>query len=396
LSFTCHYEIPAGKPNPPTVMSSELKIIALPHDVASVRRFLQVSHDLLQGETHWVAPLKADQEKAFSATNPFFAHASMQMFVAHRNGRDVGRIAGIKDDLYNQHQDGDMALFGFYEAENDPAVGKALFEALYDWVRQQGFKRVLGPVNPSTNDECGLLVQGFDQPPAFMMPYNPSYYVEQFQEAGLGKAIDLLAYHIDLNRTPVERLQRLLARFRKRHPEITVRPLRKATFWDDLEKVRQVYNEAWEDNWGFIPMTEKEIDFMASRLKPLLVEGLVWIAETEHEPVGFLLAVPDFNQALKPLKGRLLTPRIFGFLPYLWGWKIPDSARMMVLGVKKSFRLRGVESAMLAEGVQTGLKLGLRSAEASWILENNHPIRRVIEVFGGEVNKIYRLYSRGL
>jgi len=376
--------------------SSDLTIQPLPLQTGAVRRFLRAGHDLYRGDRNWVAPLLADQKKVFHLSNPFFDHASMQLWVARREGRDVGRIAGIIDRLYHKHQQDRVGFFGFFEAEADPVISRRLFATVQAWARQQGLTRLMGPVNPTTNDECGLLVDGFNRPPVFMMPYNPAYYPERLLEAGFGKTMDLLAYHIDLNRIARDRVERIRAHFRRRHPDIVVRPLRRRSFWNDLEKIRQVYNEAWQENWGFVPMTEKEIDFMARRLKPLLVEGLVWIAETEREPVGFLLAVPDFNEALQPLRGRLITPRLLGFLPYLLGWRMPKRARVIVLGVKDAHRRRGVESAMLADALGTGRELGLESCEASWILEDNHRMRRVIEALGGEVYKTYRLYERGL
>ena len=380
----------------PKSMPSGTTILPIARQPSDIRRFLAVAERVYKNDSHWVAPLRQDRLKTFSDANPFFAHASMQLWVARRKGRDVGRIAGIINRLYNQRQDLKTAFFGFFESENEPDTSQRLFQAVDTWARQQGFKRVMGPVNPSTNDECGLLVDGFNAPPVFMMPYNPPYYADLLRASGFQGAMDLLAYHIDLKQTPLDRLKRIQERFQKRHPDITVRPLRRDIFWEDLEKIRRIYNDAWENNWGFVPMTDGEIRFMANRLKPLLVEGLVWIAETEREPVGFLLAVPDFNQPLKPLNGRLLTPRVLKFLPYLFGWKTPEVARVMVLGVKKSFRRRGVESVMLANGLKTGADIGLRACEASWVLENNFRSRRVIEIFGGTPYKTYRLYDRAL
>jgi hypothetical protein len=173
-----------------------------------------------------------------------------------------------------------------------------------------------------------------------------------------------------------------------------LRPVRRKTLDADLAKVKEVYNAAWQENWGFVPMTDAEVDFMAERLKPLLMEGLIWLAEVNGEAVGFLLAMPDYNVALKPLKGRLLTPKLLGFLPYLLGWKCPKRARVLTLGVKDKHRSRGLESAMLIEGLKVGIGSGMTEAEASWILEDNVMMRRVIEAIEGRVYKTYRLYER--
>jgi GNAT superfamily N-acetyltransferase len=375
---------------------SEVTLVRLGRTRREVRRFLAVSEAVYRGDPHWVAPLVMDLEKVFSDRNPFFAHAEMELWVATRAGQDVGRIAAIEDRLYNQRQDVPAAFFGFYEALPDAEISQALFGAAFEWARDRGFRRVLGPMNPSSNDECGLLVKGFGCPPVFMMPYNPECYVAQVEAAGFRKAKDLIAFHIDLANSPTRRLARVGARLQKRQGNVTFRPIRRRTLNEDLAKVKEVYNDAWEENWGFAPMTDAEIDFMADRLKMVLLEGLVWLAETPTEPVGFLLALPDFNQALKPLRGRLLSPGFFRFLPYLAGWKRPSTVRVVVLGVKERFRNRGIEAAMLAEGLKTGERAGFKDCEASWVLEDNEKVRRVIELFGGAPYKIYRLYERHL
>jgi hypothetical protein len=255
---------------------------------------------------------------------------------------------------------------------------------------------MLGPMNPSSNDECGLLVEGFGSPAVFMMPYNPAYYMELVTAAGYHKSKDLIAFNIDLKQTPMHRLERVAARFAKRQSDIRFRPVRRRTLRADLGKVKEIYNEAWDDNWGFVPMTDGEIDFMAGRLKPMLVEGLVWLAETDRQPVGFLLALPDYNEALKPLHGRLLSPGLFRFLAYLFRWRVPATVRVVILGVREAYRNRGIEAFMLVEGLKTGFRLGFTGCEASWILEDNLSVRRVIELFGGKPYKVYRLYERGL
>jgi GNAT superfamily N-acetyltransferase len=275
-------------------------------------------------------------------------------------------------------------------------VSAALFQAVFDWARGRGMQRLLGPVNPSLNEECGLLVDGFDSSPVIMMPYNPRYYIDLIVGAGFVKTKDLLAFYRDIAGSSIERLDRIVEVFRRRQKDITIRPLRKATLQQDLQEIKNVYNAAWERNWAFVPMTDAEIDFMAARLKPLLMEGIVWIAEVEDEPVGFLLALPDFNEPLKPLRGRLLTPRLLGFLPYALGWKRPRIARVLVLGVKAQYRNRGIESVMLAEALRAGQAAGFQASEASWTLEDNVAVNRLIETLGARVYKTYRIYERAL
>ncbi len=373
-----------------------VQIVPLSLSPRDVSRFLNVSYEIYRGDPNWVAPLLMDLKLVFTKKNPLFTHAEMTLWVATRDGRDVGRIAAIIDRTHNEVQKDSAAFFGFFESINDPGVSRLLFQAATDWSRAKGMRRMLGPMNPTSNDECGLLVDGFDSPPVFMMTYNPRYYVDLVAAEGYRKAKDLLAYDMGTKECPLDRLERIAAIARRRHPEVSYTPVRAKTLTRDLGKVKEVYNAAWEDNWGFVPMTDAEIDFMASRLKPLLLEGLLWVAETKDEPVGFLLGLPDFNVAIKPLRGRLLTPKLLGFIPYLLGWKRPKRLRAITLGVKAGYRNRGLEAVMLAESYRAAIKMGFTDIESSWILENNTMMCRIIETFGGRVYKTYRLYEKDI
>jgi ribosomal protein S18 acetylase RimI-like enzyme len=377
-------------------MSPSVEIIPLERNPRDVDRFLRVPYGIYANDPNWVAPLLMDVRKVFQDENPLFEHATMQLWVARHHGRDVGRIAGILEQLHNQTHNERTAFFGFFECVEEPEAARRLFDTVSDWARAQGMKRLLGPMNPTTNDECGLLVEGFDSPPVFMMAYNPRYYAPLVESAGFAKAKDLLAYDFDLANTPMSRFERIWSKFQKREPEIRVEPVRKRTLTRQLTQIQQVYNEAWEDNWGFVPMTDAEIRFMAARLKPLLVEGLTQIALNGEEPVGFLLATSDFNEAFHPLNGRLLSLGLVQALPYLLQWKVPKYCRVLTLGVKAAYRGRGIEAAMLTHGLRTGFQLGFRRIESSWILEDNTAVQRVIQLFGGEVYKRYRLYEKAV
>ncbi|MCX6923594.1 MAG: N-acetyltransferase, partial [Verrucomicrobia bacterium] len=298
-------------------MSNDIQIIPVSRSSRDVMRFLKVSCTIYEDDPNWVAPLLMDLKKVFTDANPLFEHAVMQLWIATRNGQDVGRIAGIIDHNHNRAAKDQAAFFGFFESVNDAEVSRRLFTTVADWTLKAGLQRLLGPMNPTTNDECGLLVDGFDSPPVLMMTYNPRYYVTLVEAAGYRKAQDLLAFHMDLAKIPMDRLGRIATKIRQRNPNLTFRCMRRKTLEQDLVKVKEVYNAAWEHNWGFVPMTDAELDFMAERLKPLLMEGLIWLAEAGTEPVAFLLALPDYNVALKPLQGRLLTPKLLGFIPYL-------------------------------------------------------------------------------
>ena len=377
-------------------MNQNIDILPLSRSDRDVLRFLLVSYDIYRGDPHWVAPLLMDVKKVFRDANPLFEHAEMQLWVAVRGGRDVGRIAGIVDAAHNHTQQDSAAFFGFFESVDDAEVSGRLFEAVFAWARQKGLKRVLGPMNPTVNDECGLLVEGFDSSPALMMTYNPRYYPDLVTGQGLRKAKDLLAYHLDLKDTPMERLGKLAERVKRKWPELKFRPIRRRTLAADLTKIKEIYNRAWEKNWGFVPMTDAEIDFMAGRLKPLLNVDISWIVETETEAVGFLLALPDYNVAFKPMRGHLASLGLFKALPYLLNWRRPPLARVITLGVIERYRGKGLESVMLFEGLKVGFDAGLKEAEASWILEDNEMMNRLMEVYAGRVYKRYRLYEREL
>jgi len=378
------------------LMSNTVQVLPLSLGAAEVSRFLEVSYRVYRDDPYWVAPLLVDLKKVFTPVNPLFEHARMQLWVARQAGKDVGRIAGIIDDTYNRTNNPATGFFGFFECTDDPAISRQLFNAAFEWAAKQGVKRVLGPMNPTTNDECGLLIDGFDSSPVFMMTYNPRYYVSLVEAEGFRKAKDLLAFHMDLAKIPMERLTRIGKKVKERNPGLVFRPILRKTLKADITRVKEVYNAAWQDNWGFVPMTDGEVDFMAERLKPLLMEGLVWLAEAGPEPVGFLLALPDYNIALKPLHGRVLTPRIFGFIPYLLGWKRPTRTRVLTLGVKEKYRSKGLETALLIEGLRVGFEAGVRESEASWILEDNVMMCRMLEAIGGRPYKRYRIYERNL
>lgn len=357
-------------------------------------RFLHLAYSIYANDPHWVAPLLLDVKKTFSDANPLFNHAEMQLWVARRAGRDVGRIAGIIDRSHNEFHRERTAFFGFFESIDDPAVSAALFAAVTVWAREQGMTRLLGPMNPTTNDECGLLVDGFDSPPVFMLTYNPRYYLPLVEGAGFTKAKDLLAYGFDIAQGPQERLGRFARKFQHREPQIAITPIRKSDLNAQLSKIKIAYNQAWAANWGFVPMTDAEIDFMAARLKPLVTEGLAFVAEAPTGPCGFLLAIADYNEAFQPLRGRILSAGLLHALPYFVGWKRPRYLRCVTLGVVPEYRGRGVEAAMLAGALDTARRLGFQRGEASWILEDNTAVQRIIRLFGGVIYKTYRVYER--
>lgn len=360
---------------------------------AGLRRFLQVPYRIYRGDPHWVAPILSDRRLVLAPENPFFAHARMALWVVTRDGRDVGSIAGIVDEHHNARHRETTAFFGFFEAVDDPFVSGLLFEAVRAWARSLGMTRLVGPMNPSINEECGLLVEGFDAPPVIMMTYNPPYYAELIARAGLSRCKDLLAYRIVVDDSRLARLERLAERMLARAPGVTIHPVAKRSLARDLAKIQEVYNAAWGDNWGNVPMTDAEIAFMAKRLLPLVDEELVLLAEDRGEPVAFLLGMPDFNEALGRLRGRLFSPRLPLALPYLIGLKRPRILRVMALGIKREYRQRGLDAALIAGCIRAALRRRFEICEISWILDDNLRMRRIGEMFGATIYKRYALYE---
>ena len=363
-----------------------------------LERFFDVAEPIYAGDRNWVAPLRSDVAKVFQDENPFFRHGEMQLFVARRDGRDVGRVAAIVDRNHNEFHGERVVFFGFFESPDDPAVARALLDAVTVWGRERKMTVLRGPANPTLNDECGLLVEGYDSPPVVMMTYNPPFYARLLEGQGLVKAKDLLAFWFPLEEKPLERLSRVAGRFRKRADGIVVRNVSKGGLAKDLPKIREVYNDAWEKNWGFVPMTPEEMDFMAARLKPLLVEELLWIAEAQRpdgslEPIAFMLMLPDYNVAIAKTGGRLLP---FGWLKFLLGTREIKTVRVITLGIKKPYRLSGIQSIMMADSLRFLLKKGYTGAEVSWLLEDNELVLGSVRLWGGKLYKTYRMYDKAI
>ncbi len=381
-------------PTPP----ADVVIQRIGRSKADLERFFDVADRIYAGDANFVAPLRSDVAKVFQDENPFFRHGEIQLFVARRGSEDVGRVAAIVDRNHNTFHGEKAAFFGFFESIDDPAVAGRLLDAAALWGRERKMTVLRGPTNPTLNDEAGLLVDGFDSPPVLMMTYNPRFYAGLIEGQGFHKAKDMLAYWFPLEEKPLERLSRVADRFRKRSPDITVRNVRKSGLARDLAKIREVYNEAWEKNWGFVPMTPEEMDFMAARLKPLLVAELLWIAEAKKpdgalEPIAFMLMLPDYNVAIAPTRGRLLP---FGWLKFLLAQRKIKTVRVLILGVKRPWRMSGVQSIMMADSLRFLLGKGYTGAEVSWLLEDNELVISAVRLWGGKLYKTYRIYEKTL
>jgi GNAT superfamily N-acetyltransferase len=361
----------------------------------SLKPFIDLSWTINAGDPQWVPPLRmvfnqvTDRKK-----HPFYEHADVAFFVAERGGKIVGRIAAIANHRANEFHGDTTGYFGLFESVDDQAVADALLDTAAAWLKAKGLTSIQGPFNLSTNDELysgGVLIDGFDTPPAFMMAHNPPYYQRLMERAGMTKAKDLVAFWLPHNNPP-KRLIDGIDRLAKREGW-RVRTVDMKKFKQEVATVMDVYNAAWERNWGFIPMTDAEFRSMAKEFRPVVDPRLVLIAETtEGEAIGFLLALPDLNRAIKPLKNGRLFP--FGVFKFLMAQRKIHSARVLTLGMKPGYQRSGIGAALYLKVFQLGAEAGYDSAEASWILEDNAPMRQALEKVGAYVYKTYRVYER--
>ncbi len=355
--------------------------------------FIRLPWAIYQGDRYWVPPLIKDQLYKLSPKHPFHTHAEIALFLAYRGKKVVGRIAGIVDHHYIEFHQEKVGFFGFFESIEDGEVAQSLFSKVKGWLREKGMQKGLGPMNPSTNDECGLLIDGFQSSPVLMMPYNPPYYSSFLEKLGWKKAIDLYAYLIEKSSLVEERLSRLEELVKKREPRLWVRPIRFGQIEKELKTIKEIYNQAWSKNWGFVPLTDEEIDDLAKNLIPFAIPDLVLFVYLGEEPIGFSVALPDYNQVLKHLNGRI---GLIGGIKYLYYRRKIKTIRMMLLGIKHGFQKKGAEGLLYAETIKNGLQKGFESAECSWILENNHLMKHGIESLGGKHYKTYRIYETQL
>ena len=362
---------------------------------ADLDRFIKLPWLIYADDPAWVAPLITEVREVLNPIkHPFHRHADVETFLAFRNGEVVGRIAAIVNRAHNEFHGDRMGFFGLFESIDDPAVANALLQRAEAWLSQRGCDRSQGPMNLSTNEELyspGVLVDGFDKPPAIMMTHSPPYYARLLEQAGYTKAKDLLAYWCDGDVMP-ERLRRALDTLTKRL-NITLRTLDLKNFDREVERIKEVYNSAWERNWGFVPMTEEEFSFMARKLRPIVDPRMCLLAEHEGEPIAFALQLPDFNRALKHVNGRLLPIGVFKFL---WYKRKIRSVRVITLGAKPEWRNKGLDGLLMGKAYEVLQPLDMPRGECSWILEDNFAMRNALERAGGFVYKTYRIFEKPL
>lgn len=375
---------------------SEAAAVRPARSAADLRRFIALPYQLHRGDPCWVPALRRDVRKLLDRSkNPFFAHADAELFLAERRsaGRStlVGRIAAIHNHGHNEFQGDRAGFFGFFECINDQGVANALFDAVAAWLKPRGLDTLRGPASCSTNEECGLLVDGFDTPPTLLNPHNPRYYVELVERAGFHKAKDLIQYRLENPEMP-ERLIRG-AKLLAERKNITLRRIDMKHFAAEVEQIKRVYNSAWEKNWGFVPMTDAEMNQLAAQLKPLVVPDLAVFAEQGDRVIGFGLALPDFNVALRANPSGRFFP---GILRILWAARGIRRIRIMALGLLKEFRGSGADGLLYHWIWQKGYALGYRWGEAGWILEDNLPMTNGLLRMGFAPYKTLRMYDRPL
>lgn len=357
-------------------------------------RFIRLPWTIYQHDPRWVPPLIMDQKTLLSRVkNPFFAHAEVEYFLAWRDGAVVGRIAAVHDRNYIDFQNENAGFFGFFECINDQQVANALLRAARDWLAPRGLERLYGPANPGTNDVLGTLVDAFDRSPVVMMPYNPSYYPTLMEAAGLAPAKDLLAYWLDEDHMRIGRLQRTVELLKRRY-SLRLRPLDLKRLDEEIALIKEIYNDAWEKNWGFVPWTDAEIEHLGRELKPVADPQLVMFAYQNETPVGFSLSLPDMNQALIHLRSGRLFP--FGIFTLLRHRSDISQVRVLAMGIRHAFRGLGVDALFYERTFRYAESKGMQRGECSWILEDNQPMRAALEKMGASVYKTYRVYEQQL
>jgi GNAT superfamily N-acetyltransferase len=361
-----------------------------------LRKFIDFPHDLYRDDPHYVPELYVAQRDLLTpGKHPFHRHAVVQLFLAYDGDRVTGRIAAIINHHHNAFNGTTDGFFGFFDCINDPETARELVEAATQWVKGEGATTLIGPASFSTNETCGLLVSGFDRPPAAMMPYNAPYYLNLLETAGFSKKVDLLAYQVTRQNynDKAKRMLDLLQE-RLRRSDITIRKINLRNFREEVAQLREVYNAAWDKNLGFVAMTAEEFDYLARDLKMILDLDFCLVAELKGKLIGFALGIPDINQILIKVKRGRLFPT--GLLRLLLGRKKIDGIRVLALGVLEGYRKLGIEACLYGHIIRHGEKAGLKWAECSWMLEDNHLMNRAIEGVNGVPYKKYRILEKAL
>ncbi len=354
--------------------------------------FIRFPWEIYRGNEHWVPPLIREQKQFLSPANPFFQHSEAEYYLARRGRKTCGRISVSIDQNYIDFHDEKMGCFGFFEAFDDFDVTSLLLDTARDRLSAKGMEVMRGPFNFTTNHECGLLVDGFDTDPVMLTTYNLPYYAELLEKYGLKKARDLYSFHItdlDVDMSFVRRLAKKAAENR-----VIARTVRvKEDLRGEMERVKEVYNNAWSKNWGFVPLTDDEIEDIAAHMKDLVIEDMTYIGEIDGKPIGFLMFLPDYNVVAKKMNGKMGPIQM---LQFLWYKNRIKKGRLFMMGVHRDYQKTGVAAAMVVDAYDSVIRRGFKSAEFSWILEDNVAVRTICEMFGAKIYKTHRIYEMPL
>ena len=371
----------------------EIKEVVSPDQL---RSFIKYPLDLYRDNPCYVPHLLADRRKFFDKNkNPFFKHARVKHFLAYKDGRIAGRISGIVNDLHNEFHDEKTGFFGFFDCIDNHDIASGLFNAAVEFVKSEGMLIIRGPANFSTNEEVGLLIEGFDSPPTFMMTYNPPYYIELYEKLGLEKCEDLIAFYIDKNNAPSDRILNITEKMRSRG-KISLRTIKMDDFENELEIIRTIYNGAWSKNWGFIPMTPDEFTYIADDFKKIIDPDLVFLAFIDNQPAGFSLAMPDYNPIFKKMNGRLFPTGLLKFLYYTKIKKSLTGLRLITMGVVHEYQKTGLDMIFFVNSFNEGVRKGYQWAEISWVLERNILMNKSAIQMGARPYKKYRIYDKNI
>ena len=367
-------------------------------DKQGLKDFLRVVKEIYASDPNWVRPLDMEvKDRLDKKKNPFFEHAEGTAFLAYKDGRCVGRItAQIDQEHLKRHRD-DAGFFGYLDTVDDPEVAEALLAEASKWLAARGMKRARGPFNLSINEELGILIEGFDRPPMVMMPHHHPYQGKLIEQAGFHKLKDFYAWEYDVGEVP--------ARAQRAHddiaalPEVTTRTVNTRRMLEDVRVVMDIFNDAWSDNWGFVPLTENELIKSAQDMKMILMPEITRMTFIDGEPAAVALGLPNLNELIKDLDGSLFP---FGIAKLLWRLRVrgPKSGRLVILGIRKKWRhvrkYAGLSAYLYVEMNRAAHLLGMKHSELSWTLEDNAPINVGIKLMGGRVYKKYRVYEREL
>lgn len=371
---------------------NEVEIIKV-ESKRKLMEFIKFPWKVYADSEHWVPPLIREQRRFFSLANPFFQHAEVEYYLARRNGKPCGRISVSVDRNYIDFHEEKMGCFGFLEMFDEYEVAKRLLDVARERLAQKGMQIMRGPFNFTTNHECGLLVDGFDTDPVMLSTYNPPYYRDLVEQYGLQKAKDLYSYNIidptaEIDMSYMRKIAEKAAENRVIARKVNLKDMR-----GEIQRIKEVYNNAWSKNWGFVPLTEAEIDDFARHMKHLVIEDLAYIGELDEKPIGFLLFLPDYNVVAKKMNGKMGPIQLAQFR---WHKHRIQKGRLFMMGVHRDYQRTGIAAAMMDVAFNKAVQRGFKVADYSWILEDNMPVRAILEFAGARIYKTHRIYETAL